>query len=56
MKATSLAHQRGLCDENACAFARAGIEARRGAIPMILIFFVAQKQIIQGISAGGLKG
>ena len=25
-------------------------------IPMILIFFVAQKQIIHGISAGGLKG
>lgn len=25
-------------------------------IPMILIFFLAQKQIIRGISAGGLKG
>lgn len=25
-------------------------------VPMILIFFFAQKQIIQGISAGGLKG
>ena len=35
-----------------------GRESRRagGTTPMILIFFVAQKQIIQGISAGGLKG
>ncbi|WP_277397268.1 hypothetical protein [Microbacterium sp. CFH 31415] len=37
---------------------RAGDEWMRAGetIPMILIFLVAQKQTIRGISAGGLKG
>ncbi|WP_263598679.1 hypothetical protein [Microbacterium gallinarum] len=37
---------------------RAGDESSRAGatVPMILMFFVAQKQVIQGLSAGGLKG